>query len=133
MPSDRRRDDDGGDSVSVIVYLDERFRAHDALHAEQTRSLMAAVDQMNIRLSQMNEIRDSVNDLASRAVQRDYYERNHTELDKRIQLLERQSATKQALDTQNQELVRMRRNLFYTVAGGVMLLVADILITALKR
>jgi DNA-binding MarR family transcriptional regulator len=133
MAPGHRDDDDGNNHVSFIVYMDERFKAHNALHEEQARSVLAAVSSLNERLAQMNEFRASLNALTNSMVERGYYERNHTELDKRIQVLERQSATKAALESQNNEVQRMRRNLFYTVIGGLCLIMADIVLAAFKR
>jgi hypothetical protein len=81
------------DEVSLRDYLEARFVEHEKAHAQLALALRVALDSMDKRLDGMNEFRNSLNDVTTRAVSRELFDQRVSATDERLKLLERDRAT----------------------------------------
>jgi uncharacterized protein YdcH (DUF465 family) len=87
---------------------------------------MAALASMDKRLDGLNELRGMASDIAARAVPRDVYDQRHEELDRRIQMIERDMVRQSALDVQETELRRTRNTMKNTIVAGLILVLVNV-------
>jgi hypothetical protein len=112
------------DDPSLRDYFAEVQRGHDKLHERDDAARTAALASLDKRLDAMNEFRSSLNDMQNRMVTRDFYDARHEELTARIAQLELHGARTDAVDSNSDDIKRVRRTLILTIVGGVILAMA---------
>ena len=121
------------DDVPLRQFLDQRWQDHTAVHQAEGEARDKALASMDKRLDAMNEFRASLNDVVGQTVSRENYETRHSELDRRIQAIERNMVRQEALDSTTAELARTRRALALTIIGGVVITIVAAAIDAVAR
>jgi uncharacterized protein YdcH (DUF465 family) len=106
--------------------LNQYISQHELVHREEATARMAALASMDKRLDGLNELRGMASDIAARAVPRDVYDQRHEELDRRIQMIERDMVRQSALDVQETELRRTRNTMKNTIVAGLILVLVNV-------
>jgi len=140
----------------------DHIRHHQEMERIRERETDAALRSLNLRLDAMNEFRASLEDFQSRSLSRDVYQTEHSNLQSRVaetdrrlenhvhlpihpeaktrvevletkvRKLEDETVKTATLAVVESEARRARKALGYTIIAGVILLLADLILTLLQ-